>query len=92
MRDSSGSRVADGNFVQWIAKDGLHVQITYTGGGKTMEETIVVQQRPELAQRAWGWREVKDGKPIRTFEMNFVSGAAIRCLRRAMFALIWSKY
>ena len=76
MRDSSGSRMADGNFVQWIAKDGLHVQITYTGGGKTMEETIVVQQRPELAQRAWGWREVKDGKPIRTFEMNFVSGAA----------------
>ena len=76
MRDAGGQRMADGNFVQTVANDGLHVQITYTGGGKTMEETIVMQQRPELSQRAWGWRETQDGKPIRTFEMNFVSGVA----------------
>ena len=35
-----------------------------------------MQQRPELSQRAWGWREVKDGKPIRSFEVNLVTGAA----------------
>jgi hypothetical protein len=76
MRDASGGRIADGNFVQTIGKDGLHVEITYTGNGKTMVETVVLQQRPELSQRAWGWREMQDGKPIRTFEMNFVSGVA----------------
>ena len=76
MRDSSGRRIADGNFVQSIGKDGLHVEITYTGNGKTMVETVVLQQRPELSQRAWGWREMKNGKAIRTFEMNFVTGAA----------------
>ena len=76
LRDAGGRRMADGNFVQTIGKDGLHVEITYTGSGKTIVETVVLQQRPELSQRAWGWREVKDGKPIRTFEMNFVTGAA----------------
>jgi len=76
MRDAGGRRIADGTFVQTIGKDGLHVEITYTGGGKTIVETIVMQQRPELSQRAWGWREVKDGKPIRSFEVNLVTGAA----------------
>ena len=28
MRDASGTRLADGNFIQWIEHDGLHVQIT----------------------------------------------------------------
>lgn len=76
MRDASGRRIADGSFVQWIGKDGLHVQVTYTGSGKRMVETVVLQQRPELAQRAWGWREEENGKAVRTFDMNFVTGAA----------------
>lgn len=76
MRDASGRRIADGNFVQWIGKDGLHVQISYTGDRKTMVETVVLDQRPELSQRAWGWRETENGKTVRTFDMNFVSGAA----------------
>lgn len=76
MRDANGRRIADGNFVQWIAKDGLHVQITYAGRGKRMEETVVLQQRPELAQRAWRWRETANGRTIRSFDMNFVSGTA----------------
>ena len=77
MRDASGRRIADGNFVQWIEKDGLHVQITYTSGdGKSMEETIVLRQRPELTQDSWRWREMDHGKAVRTFEMNFVSGLA----------------
>lgn len=77
MRDASGRRIADGNFVQWNEKDGLHVQITYTSGnGKRMEESIVLRQRPELTQDAWRWREMDHGQTVRTFEMNFVSGVA----------------
>jgi hypothetical protein len=77
MRDASGRRIADGNFVQWIGKDGLHVQITYTSGnGKRMEESIVLRQRPELTQDSWRWREMDHGRAVRMFEMNFLSGMA----------------
>jgi len=77
MRDATGRRIADGNFVQWIEKDGLHVQITYTSGsGKRMEESIVLRQRPELTQDSWRWREMDHGQAVRTFDMNFVSGVA----------------
>ena len=77
MRDASGQRIADGNFVQWIEKDRLHVQITYVGdSGRRMEETIVLRQRPELVQELWRWRELEHGKPVRTFEVNLATGAA----------------
>ena len=77
MRDASGQRIADGNFVQWIEKDRLHVQITYAGdNGRRWEETIVMRQRPELTQEEWRWRELAQGKPVRTFDMNFASGTA----------------
>src|SRR5437016_1687991 len=77
MRDASGARIADGTFVQWIEKDGLHVQITYVGeSGRRMEETIVMQQRPELAQTRWQWRELQGNKPLRTFEVNLGTGLA----------------
>src|SRR5438034_3980587 len=77
MRDASGKRLADGNFIQWIEHDGLHVQITYVSDhGRRFEETIVMQQRPELVQTGWRWRELQGGKPIRTFEVNVATGAA----------------
>jgi len=77
MRDASGMRLADGTFVQWLEHDGLHVQITYVSDhGRRFEETIVMQQRPELAQTGWRWRELQSGKPIRTFEVNLTTGAA----------------
>src|SRR5258706_4010631 len=77
MRDASGKRLADGNFVQWMEKDGLHVTIAYAGvSGSRMEETIVMRQRPELIQDTWQWRELEGGRPARTFAVNFASGMA----------------
>src|SRR5437867_13127168 len=71
MRDAFGRRMADGTFVQWIEKDGLHVQITYVSdNGRRIEETIVMQHRPGLAQTAWRWRELERGKPVRRLEVN----------------------
>ena len=35
-----------------------------------------MQQRPVLVQASWRWRELQHAKPIRTFEINFASGAA----------------
>jgi hypothetical protein len=77
MRDINGRPIADGNFVQTIGKDGLHVQIDYAGAnGRRMQETIVMQQRPELAQQSWQWRETDHGRAVRTFEVNFRNGMA----------------
>ncbi len=77
LRDASGRRIADGNFVQWIEKDRLHVQITYVAdNGRRMEEAIVLRQRPQLTQDSWQWRELERGKPVRTFAVNLVTGAA----------------
>jgi YD repeat-containing protein len=76
LRDAAGQKIADGNFVQSVENDGLHVQITYTGSGRRMEETAVLRQRPELSQSKWGWRESAGGKEVRTFAVDFDSGMA----------------
>lgn len=76
MRDAQGRKIADGNFAQWIADDRLHVQITYTGNGRRMEETAIFRQRPELSQEKWQWHESLRGDDVRTFEIDFVSGMA----------------
>ncbi len=76
LRDAAGQKIADGNFAQWVEGDGLHVQITYSGNGRRMEETAVLRQRPELSQSKWRWHESSGGADIRTFEVDFDSGMA----------------
>ena len=76
LRDAAGQKIADGNFAQWVENDGLHVQITYTGNGRKMEETAVLRQRPELSQSKWRWQESSRGADVRTFEVDFDSGMA----------------
>ena len=76
LRDAAGQKIADGNFVQSVENDGLHVQITYTGSDRRMEETAVLRQRPELSQTKWQWRESLRGQEVRTFEVDFGSGMA----------------
>jgi hypothetical protein len=76
LRDAAGQKIADGNFSQSVESDGLHVQITYTGNDRRMEETAVLRQRPELAQIKWQWRESSRGEEIRRFEVDFGSGMA----------------
>jgi hypothetical protein len=76
LRDSAGQKIADGNFSQSVESDGLHVQITYTGNDRRIEETAVLRQRPELSQTRWQWRELSRGQEIRRFEVDFGSGMA----------------
>src|SRR5262245_54555408 len=70
LRDAAGQKIADGNFAQWVENDGLHVQITYTGNGRQIEETAVLRQRPELSQSKWRWHELSGGQDVRTFEVD----------------------
>ena len=76
LRDAAGQKIADGNFVQRVEGDELHVQITYTGNDRRMEETTVLRQRPELSQTKWQWRESLRGQDVRTFDVDFSSGMA----------------
>jgi len=76
LRDAAGQKIADGNFSQSVENDGLHVQITYTGNDRRMEETAVLRQRPELSQTKWQWRESLRGQDVRTFAVDFSSGMA----------------
>jgi hypothetical protein len=76
LRDAAGQKIADGNFAQSVENDGLHVQITYTGNDRRIEETAVLRQRPELSQTKWQWRESLRGQEVRTFEIDFGSGMA----------------
>ena len=77
LRDLSGRRLADGDFVQWVAKDRLHVRISYAfSGGRSAEEEVVLRQRPQLAQESWSFRELQGGKPSRAFTVDLRTGAA----------------
>jgi hypothetical protein len=77
LRDLSGRRLADGDFVQWVNNDRLHVRITYVfSGDRRAEEEIVFRQRPQLTQESWSFRELHGGKPLRAFTVNLRTGAA----------------
>lgn len=77
LRDSAGKKLADGDFGQWLENGRLHVRIRYEfGRGRRIEEKTVFRQRPRLIQEAWSWRELRDGKVYRSFQVDFSSGIA----------------
>lgn len=76
LRDAAGKKIADGDFVQWVENDRLHVRITYAGQSRRIEENAVFRQRPELVQERWSLRELRSGKLYRQFTVDFTAGAA----------------
>lgn len=77
MRDLDGHKLADGDFSQWTARDGLHVRISYVfGGGRTIVEDSTFRQEPQLTQRSWSWRETRDRAIYRRFDVDFDRGQA----------------
>jgi hypothetical protein len=76
MRDHTGRTVADGEFSQWVAHGRLHVNITFVGKARRIEEKAVFRQRPELAQESWSLREFRNGSLYRQFEVDFRAGTA----------------
>lgn len=77
LRDSSGQKLADGDFAQWIDGDRLHVRISYAPGrGERIEESAVFRQRPRLVQEAWSFREQRNGELYRRFEVDFQARTA----------------
>lgn len=91
LRDQSGRKLADGDFVQWISNGRLHVKITYTGPDRRIEETSVFHQRPGLGQDAWLLRETRRGALYRQFEVNFRGGSATAKKREDGELHAWSE-
>ncbi len=76
LRDAAGKKLGDGDFVQWLEGGRLHVDITYSGSDRRIEETSVFRQNPELIQEQWSIRELQNGKLIRQFAIDFGKGVA----------------
>ena len=77
LRNLDGSPLADGEFVQWLANERLHVRIRYEFlDGKRVEENAVFRQKPELVQEEWSWEESKDRQVNRKFAVDLNSGKA----------------
>jgi hypothetical protein len=72
LLDTSGKKLADGEFKQWIEDDRLRVEIEYEfNDGQHFEESAVLRQKPELIQEKWSWKESKNGNVSRQFTADF---------------------
>ncbi|HEX7900218.1 MAG TPA: hypothetical protein VF950_20790 [Planctomycetota bacterium] len=78
LRRLDGGPLADGEIVQWIEKDRLHVRVRFAfGPDHAIEEKAVLRQEPLLVQEEWSWRELKDGLVQRQYHVDFASGKAM---------------
>jgi hypothetical protein len=81
--DSSGRKLADGEFRQWVENHHLYVVITYEfPNGHSFEEKARFRQQPELVQEQWSWKELEKGKSQREFSVDFLSGIASAHVRK----------
>jgi hypothetical protein len=72
-----GKKLADGEFRQWVEDDLLQIVITYKfPDGGSFEERARFRQQPELTQEHWSWKELKNERSQREFNVDFLSGTA----------------
>jgi hypothetical protein len=77
MRDLQGKKLGSGDFRQEIEGGVLHIRISYDlGEGRRIEEKASFQQRPELVQKQWSWRESNGASTQREYTVDFDSGKA----------------
>ena len=75
LLDLKGTKLADGEFIQWLENDRLHVKIIYQfSDGRRVEEDGVFRQKPALVQDEWLWEESRTGQIYRKFAVDFSSG------------------
>jgi hypothetical protein len=77
FRNLEGKTLGDGEFMQWVEEERLHIRIIYrfVDGGR-IEENAVLRQAPELQQEEWSWREEREGKIVREYAVNFLTKMA----------------
>ncbi len=77
LRDLTGKKLVDGDFVQWLEGGRLHVRITYQfSSAHRIEEAGVFRRASPLVQERWSWRELKENSVTRHFEVDLITGRA----------------
>lgn len=75
LRNLEGERLANGDFAQWLEEGRLHTRIRYDfEGGRHIGERAVFSLGARLRQERWSWREDRDGRTVRHFEVDFERG------------------
>ena len=92
MLDPEGKKLANGEFTQEVEDGPLRIRISYDllKGGR-IEEKAAFQQRPELIQKEWSWRELKHGTLQREYKIDFDSGKATARKREEGGTKEWSE-
>ena len=93
MLDLQGKKLGNAEFTQEIKGNLLHVRISYdlVAGGR-IEERATFQQRPELIQKGWSWREWQaDDTLLREYKVDFDSAMATAHKREAKEMKEWSE-
>ncbi len=77
MRDLEGKKLGSGDFRQEIEDHLLRIRISYDlAEGRRIDEQASFEQRPELIQKQWSWRETKGDSVQREYTVEFDSGKA----------------
>ncbi|MDQ3116416.1 MAG: hypothetical protein M3Q86_07370 [Verrucomicrobiota bacterium] len=77
MLEPDGKALGTGEFSQQIEDGLLRIEITYKlKNGVRIQEKAAFQQRPELIQKEWSWRERKGDELQREFTVDFDSARA----------------
>ncbi len=77
MLDANGKKIADGEFIQELEDGRLSITLKYRfKHGSRTEEKALFQQKPELVQEKWSWRELKDGDVVREYAVDFKTQTA----------------
>jgi hypothetical protein len=78
VKSQEGQPIGEGTLTQWTEGDRLHVLLIYRyADGRTIEESAVFLQEPELVQEKWTWRERKDQLVTRRYNIDFTTGRAL---------------
>jgi hypothetical protein len=76
LTDVSGTPLADGRYIQYVAKDVLHIEARYNfPDGRVATEKASVRLHP-LQQETWSWDEKNGETPVREFTIDFKTGQA----------------
>jgi hypothetical protein len=77
MLDLNGKKLANGEFTQQMEDGVLRIRITYDSAkGGRIEEKAAFRLHPQLMQKEWSWRELKDDTLQREYKVDFSSGKA----------------
>jgi hypothetical protein len=92
LREPDGKKLADGEFAQWLEAQRLHVKLTYQfADNRRIEEIAEFRQTSELIQEKWSWRELREGKLFRRFEVDFGNRRANAAKQEGQELKSWSE-